>query len=207
MSTSSLRLIFVVSSFSQTYLIILAATLVQAGVVSDRAAPGGSFSSGSSHNSGASPAVLTRTNFSDLAPIGLLAFQAAGQVCFSRHLGIPDLATNVLSGIYNDFSGGLWGIPRAWRMKTSWKTFLLDRRPGAQNKQAKRIGAALALFAGAVIGGRMYKTTVGMVGALWLAAACKGSLCLAFCFWRRPEIVEGVAEKEIELPQYRERQR
>ena len=48
----------------------------------------------------------------------------------------------------------------------------------------------VALFAGGVVGGCMFKSAVGMAGALWFAAGLKGVVGCGWFVWR------GVGEGE-----------
>lgn len=174
--TSRRRSVFIVSFTIQTLLIIVAAILVNLGVVSSRAAVSGSFSSGS-HTTAT---VDTSTNFADLAPIALLAFEAAGQVCLSRVLEVNELPTIVLSTLYHDFTADLYGIAEAWRKSGSIHAFFLE----GQRKQGRRAASILALFLGGIVGGEMFKSRAGMSGSLFFAAGIKGAICVAWVLWK-----------------------
>jgi Protein of unknown function (DUF1275) len=119
-------------------------------------------------------------NYKDLIAIALLAFQSAGPVYFSRVLGIVELPTIVLSTLYCDFMADLYRLPSSLRRKTSWYTFFVND----ERRQFRRLGSILMLFLGGLIGGFMFRSRVGMVGAIWLAAGLKGSLVLGWVVWR-----------------------
>ena len=174
--TSRRRLVFILSFFIQTILIIIAAVLVNLGVVSNRPAISGSFSSGSQR----SATVNTTTNFADLAPIAILAFEAAGQVCLSRVLEVNELPTIVLSTIYHDFTADLWGIAESWRQSGSISSFFFK----GQRRQGRRLASIIALFLGGIVGGEMFKSRAGMSGSLFFAAGIKGVICVAWLVWK-----------------------
>lgn len=171
----------------QTILIIIAALLVSLDLVSDLPFQPGTFSSGSDTSDGNS---RTRTNFIDLAPIAFLAFQAAGQCCLSRALGVIELPTIVLSTLFHDFTADLYGLREAWENSNSVADFILVHH----RRQQKRLFSILALFVGAIVGSEMYKSRVGMAGALWSAAALKLALSLSFMIWKKD------VSEEQELP-------
>jgi hypothetical protein len=175
-STSRRRSVFIVSFVIQTLLIIAAAILVNLGVVSNRPAVSGSFSSGSHKTA----TLDTTTNFVDIAPIALLAFEAAGQVCLSRVLELNELPTIVLSTLYHDITADLYGIPHAWRKSGSIQNFFLGR----PRRQGRRTTSIIALFVGGIVGGEMFKSRPGMSGSLFFAAGVKGAICVAFALWK-----------------------
>lgn len=158
----------------QTGLIIVAAALVTVGIVSNRPFIVGTFSSGSHR-------LEDGTNYTDLIAIIILAFEAAGQVCLSRVLSLIELPTIVLSTLFHDFVGDLYMTRRLWRESTSLWDFLWNKG----RRQEKRLLSIIALFLGGVVGGEMYKSKVGMAGALWLASALKGSIVFGFFLWRK----------------------
>ena len=150
------RSTFILSFFVQALLVLIAAILANRGLVSNRPAVSGSFSSGSQR----SATINTSTNYADLAPIALLAFEAAGQVCLSRVLEAIELPTTVLSTLYHDFTADLYGIAEAWRTSGSIHNFFLE----GQRRQARRAASILALFIGGIVGGEMFKSKAGMSG-------------------------------------------
>ncbi len=134
----------------------------------------GSFSSGSDDDT------LKTTNFLDLCPVAILSFQAAGQVTLSRLLSIVELPTIVLSALYHDFTSDLLSLRVSWRKSITIWDFLVVH----QKRQAWRLACIAALFLGGITGGEMYKSPVGMAGALWTAAGLKLAISVAWFFWK-----------------------
>ncbi len=119
-------------------------------------------------------------NYKDLIAISLLAFQSAGPVFFSRVLGMVELPTIVLSTLYYDFVADLYHLPAAMRNKRSWHSFVfVDLR-----RQLRRLNSIIMLFLGGLVGGFMFRSQVGMVGAIWLASGLKGIMVLGWIFWK-----------------------
>lgn len=175
------RSVFIASFALQTLLILIAATLTNLNLVSNRPAVSGSFSSGSAAT------IDTRTNYLDLLPISLLAFEAAGQVCLSRVLEVNELPTIVLSTLYHDFTADLYGIAAAWRESGGdVRGFLFQ----GQRRQGRRAASMIALFLGGIVGGEMFKSRAGMSGSLFFAAGIKGGVCLVWAVWRGEEVGE-----------------
>lgn len=184
--TGRRRSIFAISFMIQTSFILIAAILVQLGLVSNRPFVSGAFSSGS-HTT---PPSL-KPHYRDLVAISLLAFEAAGQVCLSRVLSLIELPTIVLSTLYHDFTADLYGTRQLWKQSTSVKDFILDKA----RRQEKRFLSIAALFCGALVGGEMYKSVVGMAGALWLATGLKFFICVAWFFWGKDQRTRAVLPK------------
>jgi Protein of unknown function (DUF1275) len=185
----SRRRFILIGSFTiQTIFIIIAAILVRLGLVSSRPSVAGAFSSGNHLSSQSNPE--EEDNYKDLIAIALLAFQSAGPVFFSRVLGIIELPTIVLSTLYCDFVADLYRLPSSMRNKTSWYTFFLND----ERRQFRRLGSILMLFLGGMVGGVMFRSSVGMVGAFWLAAGLKGLLVLGWIFWKSEEKTQDEGE-------------
>jgi len=116
---------------------------------------------------------------SDLIPIGVLSFQAAGKVLVSRVLGRNALPAVVLTTLYNDlmadpglFTAGLTG-----------------------NVQRNRRAVAIVMyFGGAVIGGACARSTIGFAGALWISAGLTGCIVVAWLLWNEERKEQGDAE-------------
>lgn len=144
----------------------------------------GAFSSGSHLSK------LTRPeeedNYKDLIAIALLAFQSAGPVFFSRVLGIVELPTIVLSTLYCDFVADLYRLPASLRNKTSWYAFFFND----ERRQFRRLGSIAMLFLGGLVGGFLFRSTGGMVAAIWVGATLKGSLVIGWVFWKSEKKVE-----------------
>jgi hypothetical protein len=168
----------VFSFFIQTVFIVIAAVLVTLNRVSDRPFQPGTFSSGTDASH---PEARTKTNFLDLAPIAFLAFQAAGQVCFSRTLGVFELPTIVLSTLYHDITADLYGMRQVWKSSTGLLDFLWVQ----YRRQEKRLASVIALFVGAVVGSEMFKSRAGMSGTLWIASGLKFAVAGMFILWRK----------------------
>ncbi|KAJ9615123.1 hypothetical protein H2200_001197 [Cladophialophora chaetospira] len=185
--TSLRRLDLIISFFIQTCFIAIAASLVSTHMVSNKPFSPGTFSSGSEKISS------RMVNFLDLCPIALLSFQAAGQVTLSRLLGVIELPTIVLSALYHDVSADLCSIKASWQKSSSvWDFFAVHEK-----RQGKRGACVIAFFLGGIIGGEMYKSVVGMGGALWLAAGLKFTILMAWFFWRKGK---NLADSGADLP-------
>jgi hypothetical protein len=177
--TSRRRWIFITSLATQSLFIAISAILVTLDLVSRDPFRPGAFSSPDSNNPDG-----TDPNFLDLLPIAFLAFEASGQVCLSRVMGVIELPTIVLSTLYHDFTADLYGIREAWQKSTSIVDFLFVQ----QRRQGKRFGSILALFVGAIVGSEMFKSKAGMAAALWMAAALKFTLAMPLFVWRKDSV-------------------
>jgi uncharacterized membrane protein YoaK (UPF0700 family) len=191
--TSRRRWIFSLSFALQTILTTISASLVTANLVSDLPFISGVFSSGSDPT--AHPTIREKLNYLDLCPIALLAFSAAGQVTLSRVMGLLELPTIVLSALYHDFVADLYNIRSTWKSRSSAADFFLQ----TQRRQAKRLFSIIALFVGGIVGGEMYKSTLGMAGALWLAAGLKLAIAVSFSLWWKDPELEADSD-ELVLP-------
>jgi Protein of unknown function (DUF1275) len=175
----SRRRFILIGSFAiQTAFIVVAAVLIQIGLISNRPAVAGAFSSGNHLSSLPNPE--EEDNYKDLIAIALLAFQSAGPVFFSRVLGIVELPTIVLSTLYCDFVADLYRLPTSLRNKTSWRAFFFND----ERRQFRRLGSIVMLFLGGLAGGFMFRSGGGMACAIWLAAGLKSSLVLGWVFWK-----------------------
>ena len=177
-ASSRKRSVFVLSFLVQTILVVIAAALVTSGVVSNQPFIVGQFSSGSHTMEEVED---DHKNYMDLLPIAVLAIEAAGQVCLSRVLSLIELPTIVLSTLYHDWTGDLLGTRQLWRRSKSFKDFVIVH----SRRQNKRFLAIVALFLGGYVGGEMYKSKIGMAGALWLASFLKASVVVTFALWRK----------------------
>lgn len=110
-----------------------------------------------------------------ILPISLLSFQAGGQICASRILGLDEIPTVVVTTLLCDL--------------------LVDPKLTAKcnPKRNRRIGAFLALFFGAMTAGGLSKTT-GMASSIWFAMGLKLSITLGWFVWRR----EGRRKSDVE---------
>ena len=132
----------------------LAIGLVHAGIVSSRPAMSGQFSSGS-HRKGTVGVDLRLTNYVDLVPIGLLAFQSAAPMSLSRVLLLNHMPTIVLTTTYHDLAANIWGLRESTRSSSGCYD-LLFRGPG---KQRLRLLSILAMAGGSALGGGLLLTT------------------------------------------------
>jgi uncharacterized membrane protein YoaK (UPF0700 family) len=107
-------------------------------------------------------------NWNDLAPISLLAFQAAGQVVAGRALGHNDLPTAVLTSLLCDMMSDV---------------HLLTGGVFEDSTRNRRASSAVLLFLGAIVGGVLTRSWVGLGGVLFIAAALKSLMVLAWLFW------------------------
>lgn len=114
----------------------------------------------------------------DLLPIGLLAFQSAGQVVASRVLKHNALPTMVLTTLYTDLMMDLHLVTAG----------ILE-----DPQRNRRAGGVMMLFAGALIAGFMARSWPGFAGVLWLAAFVKSMMVLAWFLWK-PVTVVGESE-------------
>lgn len=178
-----------IGSFSiQTIFILTAAVLIRFGLVSNRPAVAGAFSSGNHLSSLPNPE--EEDNYKDLIAIALLAFQSSGPVFFSRVLGQIELPTIVLSTLYCDFTADLYRLPYSLRNMSSWHSFFfIDER-----RQFRRLGCILSLFLGGLTGGMMFRSNAGMIGAIWLAAGLKGSMVALWVVWKSEKKAQGHGE-------------
>lgn len=111
-----------------------------------------------------------------ILPISLLAFQAGGQICASRILGLDEIPTVVVTTLLCDL--------------------LVDPKLTAKvnPRRNRRIGAFLALFLGAMTAGGLSKTT-GMASSIWLAMGLKMVITFGWIIWRR----DGRRKSDVEV--------
>lgn len=100
-----------------------------------------------------------------LLPLALVGFQSCGQAVTSRALRYNALTSVVLTSIYCDLfsDGDLFAVRNVERNR--------------------RAAAPLLLLAGAVGGGLFAHSSVGIMGALWLAAFIKLLMVVMWFFW------------------------
>lgn len=112
---------------------------------------------------------MSRTaEWMDLAPISLLAFQAAGQVVTSRFLRHNDLPTAVITSMLCDLMMDI---------------HLLTGGIFEDSKRNRRMASAVLFFLGAIVGGVLTRSWVGLAGVLLIAAGLKGLIVLAWLLW------------------------
>jgi uncharacterized membrane protein YoaK (UPF0700 family) len=157
------RWVMIVSFALQCIMIITAASLVTSGVTSNKR------QSVVQKDKEQNSKVDSTFPFLDLFPIGLLAFQSAGQVVASRILKYTAMPTVVLTTLYTDLM-----------MDTHLLTAGLFEDP----QRNRRAASAIMLFVGAVIGGVIAKSWLGFAGALWIGAFLKALMVLAWLLWK-----------------------
>lgn len=147
------RGILAVSFFIQAACVCIAAALAQGGVVSSRR---------QSTNDG--------TEWTEMAPIAFLSFQAAGQIVASRVLGVNELPTVVITSLLCD----LMSDPK------------LLARPviSGNRKRNNRIGGFVLTLVGSIIGGWMLKGTGKVQPVLWLVFGIKFVISVAWIIWK-----------------------
>ncbi|ROW13944.1 hypothetical protein VPNG_04034 [Cytospora leucostoma] len=140
------------SFFVQAVCICVAAALIQGGTIP-------------SQHSSAEGA----TDWSEMAPIAFLSFQAAGQIVASRVLGVNELPTVVITSLLCD----LMSDPK-----------LLSLPVGGNKKRNNRILGFVLTLVGSIIGGWMLKGTGKVSPVLWLVFGFKFVISLAWFLWK-----------------------
>lgn len=140
-----LRRTVLFSFLFQTICVIIAAAIIQSGIIDGRYP---------------SPRDPADVNFTELAVVALLSFQAAGQIVNSRGLGVSEVPTVVITSLVCDL--------------VSDEALLAGlTKNGKRNRRF--IGFVLTLV-GAIVGGWISKST-GQVGpCLWFVAALKACI-------------------------------
>lgn len=100
-----------------------------------------------------------------LLPLALVAFQACGQAVTSRALRYNALTSVVLTSIYCD-------------LFSDSDLFKLDNV-----ERNRRAAAPILLLAGAVLGGLLSHSSLGIQGALWTAAILKSLMVVLWIIW------------------------
>lgn len=100
--------------------------------------------------------------------IAFLAFQAAGQILASKHLGYPEIPTVALTALMCDLL---------------LDEKLLQRPLGANPKRNRKLGFIVVLTLGSMVAGAMAKGP-GLAAGLWLAMAMKAGITIAFMVWK-----------------------
>lgn len=107
-------------------------------------------------------------DFITVIPIAMLAFQAGQQCVVARELGLNEIPTTVLTSVYCDLGN--------------------DRdlfAPFNQNwKRNRRFASAVLLLVGAIAGGWLSRTNIGMAAGLWFAAGIKLCITIAWLCWK-----------------------
>ncbi|CAK7237611.1 hypothetical protein SBRCBS47491_010043 [Sporothrix bragantina] len=159
--TEKRKLLLFVTGLLQAILVIIAAALAQAHVVPAFA------DSRLSTIAESETRTVEANDFIVLCPLALLAFGFGGQIYTSRVLGYGEVPTNVLTSLYCD----LFSDP---------KLFVSVRTNAKRNR---RVAAAVLTLVGGIVGGWLQRSRGGMPAALWIAAAIKLVISLAWLVW------------------------
>jgi uncharacterized membrane protein YoaK (UPF0700 family) len=144
------------SFFIQTSLLTTAAALIQSGVV-----PGILHDALSGGGGARSEPWIT------LVPLPMLSFQAGMQSVTARQLGFNEIPTTVLTSCFCDLGNDpnlFVGVTKNWQRN-------------------RRIGSVIAILLGGIIGGWLSRTSNGMPTNIWMAAAVKGVIVIAWFLW------------------------
>lgn len=134
------------SFFLQTICVVVAAAIIQSGIIDGRYPP---FDP-------------THINFTELAVVALLSFQAAGQIVNSRGLGVGEVPTVVITSLVCDLVSDeqlLVGVAK-------------------NGKRNRRFIAFVLTLLGAICGGWISKSTSSVTPSLWLVAGLKALITL-----------------------------
>lgn len=104
-------------------------------------------------------------NWKVLLPMALVAFQSCGQAITSRALKFNSLTSVVLTSIYCD----LFSDTQMFAFHNT------DRN--------QRVGAPVLLLIGAIMGGLLFRSALGMAGVLWIAAGLKLLVAITWFLW------------------------
>jgi hypothetical protein len=104
-----------------------------------------------------------------LVPIALVAFQSCGQAVTSRALKYNALTSVVLTSIYCD----LFSDAELFAVHNS--------------ERNRRLGAPTLLLIGAILGGLLAHSAIGMAGTLWIVAGLKLMVVICWLFWPAAE--------------------
>lgn len=105
-----------------------------------------------------------------MAPIGLLSFQAAGQIVASRVLGVNEVPTVVITSLLAD----LFSDPN------------LLARPiiTGNRKRNNRVAGFVLTLVASIAGGWILKGTGQVQPVLWLVFGIKVTIGLAWIIWK-----------------------
>ena len=115
--------------------------------------------------------IINDIDWRQLIPIALLSFQAPGQVSGSRQLGFVETPTVVVTTMIYDFA-------------SDPALFVGPRKNPVRNR---RFFGFLAIMLGALAGGFVTINMGEIHVTLWVAAAIKASIALAWVVWPRQQ--------------------
>ena len=144
-------------TISFSFLLQAACVFIAAGVIQ------GGFISGDT------PSHPQNAAWTDLAPIGVLAFQSAGQIVASRALAYGELPTVVVTSLLCD----LWSDPA------------LLRPLGVNPKRNRRALGFILALAGAIAGGWLCRATQNIKAVLWIVGSLKVCIVVAWLCWAK----------------------
>ncbi|KAG7002041.1 hypothetical protein G7Y79_00029g063370 [Physcia stellaris] len=148
------RSTLMISFLFQSLILLIAATVVQIGLVQGRL-----------------DRIINDIVWLQEIPIALLSFQAPGGTCGSRQLGFFETPTVVVTTMIYDFA-------------SDPKLFAPLRENPPRNR---RFGGFVGMLVGAIAGGWV-TTAMGHIHVtLWVAAAIKASIGLAWVVWPKKE--------------------
>jgi uncharacterized membrane protein YoaK (UPF0700 family) len=105
--------------------------------------------------------------FIQIVPLAMLAFQAGQQCVAARELGLNEIPTTVLTSVYCDLGNDhdLFAP-----LTSNWK-------------RNRRFASAVLLLLGAIIGGWLSRTGIGMAAGLWMSAGVKFCVSISWILW------------------------
>ncbi|MCJ1479285.1 hypothetical protein MMC13_007970 [Lambiella insularis] len=111
-------------------------------------------------------------DFLELLPLGLLAFQAGGQIVASRMLGHIEIPTTVLTSVYCDLTSDARAMSR--------ENAVRDRR----------VAAVVLLLTGGIVGGWISRSEAGLGTVLWVGGGLKCLIVGAWLWWTGERVEE-----------------
>ena len=108
----------------------------------------------------------------ELIPLAFLAFQSGGQIVTSRLLGFNEVPTTVLTSVYCDLASDV----------KFWET--------GNVKRNRRLAAVVGILIGGIVGGWITRSQAGLATNLWLAAAIKLGIAVAWGLWKPKDDVK-----------------
>jgi uncharacterized membrane protein YoaK (UPF0700 family) len=103
-----------------------------------------------------------------LVPLAMLAFQAGQQCVTARELGLNEIPTTVLTSVYCDLGNDHELFSP---LSSNWK-------------RNRRFASAIILLLGAISGGWLSRTDIGIAASLWMAAGMKFCIAIMWLCWK-----------------------